>query len=148
MGKVIAIHISTGKHQPRMSLNNVQCIEGFGLEGDAYGGRDDKQVSFMSVETIEKVGACCVDSPRPGSFKENITTFDIDLAKYPTGTQLQVGESVHEITKIGKTCYMFCGIDNGEEKCPIPMQTVFTKVVQSGRLKEGDSIEFISQPSE
>jgi len=143
MGKVESLHISKGKNKERINVECIECKKEYGIIGDSYAGKGEKQVSLIAAETIGDMGKCCTDSPKPGEFKENITTSGLNLALYPIGTRIKIGSSVHEISEVGKTCYLFCDIDGGEKSCPIPINTVFTKVIKDGKVAIGDVIEVL-----
>ena len=45
-----------------------------------------------------------------GKFAENLTTIGICLHTLPVGTRLRIGETLHEVTQIGKECHHGCAI--------------------------------------
>lgn len=142
MGIVVAITKSVKKGD-RLPLDQpVQFIEGFGLEGDSHGGRDKRQVCLFGRESNEQlvemnaVGLCT------GRFNENITTKDIALFKLPLGTRVKIGETIQEITQIGKKCFG-CEIGDEDGTCVLANEVVFTAVIQGGFIKKGDSIEVV-----
>jgi len=143
MGKAIGIHISVGKHEERLPKESVECKENHGIIGDYYAGKRDKNISFLAQEVINEVGLCCVMVPAAGSFKENITTFGVDLSEYPLGTHFKLGETIHEITQIGKTCNLYCNIYKEDKSCQVPFKTVFTKVLKNGMINLNDEIVII-----
>ena len=81
----------------------------------------------------------------PGDFAENITTEGIDLFHLPVGTRLQIGETVQEVTQIGKECHHGCEIYHQVGECVMPKEGIFTRVLKGGSVKQGDSIIVISQ---
>ncbi len=89
MGKVESLHISKGKHKERIKVECIECKKEYGIIGDSYAGKGEKQVSLIAAETIGDMGKCCTNSPKPGEFKENITTSGINLAQYPIGTRIK-----------------------------------------------------------
>ena len=78
-----------------------------------------------------------------GSFAENITTIGIELHTLPIGTQLQIGETIHEVTQIGKTCHTKCAIYHQVGNCIMPTEGIFTKVIKGGKVKKGDLIKIV-----
>ena len=60
------------------------------------------------------------------------------------GTRLKIGESVQEVTQIGKECHTGCAIKQTVGDCVMPREGIFTKVLISGIVKPGDKIEVIS----
>ena len=117
-------------------------IEDFGLENDAHGGKWHRQVSLLAEESIEIMREN-IPTLHDGDFAENITTEGIVLYELPVGTQLAIGETIQEVTQIGKECHTGCAIKQSVGKCIMPTQGIFTKIIRGGRVKVGDSIEVL-----
>ena len=79
-----------------------------------------------------------------GKFAENITTEGIVLHELPVGTKLKIGETIQEVTQIGKECHKGCAIKNKVGTCIMPTEGIFTRVIKGGMVKEGDFIEILS----
>ena len=82
---------------------------------------------------------------RPGAFAENVNTRGIDLKSLPVGTRLRLGETVVEITQIGKECHNDGAIKKTTGKCVMPTEGVFAVVVQEGTVRKGDPIELLKE---
>ena len=67
----------------------------------------------------------------------------LDLKSLPIGTRLRLGETVVEVTQIGKECHNDCAIKKATGKCVMPTEGVFAVVVEEGIVRKGDSIEII-----
>ena len=117
-------------------------MEGFGLEGDAHGGPWHRQVSLLAQESIDKMVKKGLDVG-PGDFAENITTSGIGLASLPIGTKLKAGETLLEVTQIGKKCHAKCAIFEMAGDCIMPKEGIFTKVIAGGSICVGDDIEVL-----
>ena len=78
-----------------------------------------------------------------GVFAENINTVGIDLRNLPVGTRLRIGETVVEVTQIGKECHNDCAIRQAVGMCVMPTEGIFAVVVQEGTVRPGDSIEVL-----
>lgn len=141
-GKVISINISETKGVVKEPLEEGMFLENFGLKDDAHAGDWNRQVSLLGMESFEKMENKGVDLT-PGIFAENITTEGIELFTLPIGTILKIGETIQEVTQIGKTCHSGCEISNIVGKCVMPKEGIFTKVIKAGKIKSGDSIEVI-----
>ena len=76
-----------------------------------------------------------------GSFAENLTTEGITLFELPIGTRLQIGESLMEVTQIGKECHTGCAIRQITGDCVMPREGIFAKIITPGTVKPGDSLE-------
>lgn len=75
-----------------------------------------------------------------GAFAENILTEGIEIAVLPIGTRLSVGNTVLEITQIGKECHKDCAIRKQVGDCVMPREGVFAIVLKEGTIKHGDEI--------
>ena len=79
-----------------------------------------------------------------GDFAENITTVGIDLLSLPVGTRLAIGETLLEITQIGKECLTRCSIYHQAGDCVMPKEGIFARVVCGGTVKPSDGIKALS----
>ncbi|WP_353096991.1 MOSC domain-containing protein [Tissierella praeacuta] len=142
-GRVVSINISDKKGVVKEPIKEGLFIEDFGLENDAHAGNWHRQVSLLGVESFEKMEEQGVDGLVSGDFAENITTEGITLYELPVGTKLIIGETIQEVTQIGKECHTGCAIAQKVGKCVMPKEGIFTKVLKGGLIKEGDIIKVI-----
>lgn len=142
-GKVVSINISKEKGVVKKPIGEGVFIENFGLEDDAHSGNWHRQVSLLGMESVEKMKKQGVEGLVPGIFAENITTEGIILYEIPVGTKIVIGETIHEVTQIGKECHTGCEIAQKVGKCVMPKEGIFTKVLKGGTIREGDKIEVI-----
>ena len=117
MAKVVAINLSRKKGVIKKPVAEGNFIEDFGLEGDAHAGKWHRQVSLLGMESIEKMKAIGIKGLCEGKFAENITTEGIELFKLPLGTKLQIGETIQEVTQIGKECHENVHLSKGGQLC-------------------------------
>ena len=79
-----------------------------------------------------------------GDFAENITVQGVDVATLAVGTKLKVGETLMELTQIGKECHnKGCAIKQQAGTCVMPVEGVFTRVLEGGWVRVGDNITII-----
>ena len=142
-GKVIAINRSEKKGVMKTPVGEGVFIEKFGLEGDAHGGDWHRQVSLLGQESIDKMVALGAGELTPGNFAENITTQGITVYELPVDTRLKIGETLQEVTQIGKECHKGCEIAKKVGDCVMPREGIFTIVLKGGVVKPGDSIEVL-----
>ncbi|MDF2857630.1 MAG: molybdenum cofactor sulfurase [Neobacillus sp.] len=139
-GKVIAINISEKKGVPKRTIEQGVFRVDHGLEGDAHAGNWHRQVSLLGNESIEKMKGIGIEGLCTGKFAENITTEGIELWTLPIGTKVQIGETIQEVTQIGKECHTKCAIFHQVGNCVMPTEGIFTKVLKNGIIKAGDEI--------
>lgn len=142
-GKVIAINRSEKKGVMKTPVGEGVFIENFGLEGDAHGGNWHRQVSLLGQESIDKMVALGAGVLTPGNFAENITTEGITVYELPVGTRLKIGETLQEVTQIGKECHKGCEIAKKVGDCVMPREGIFTIILKGGVVKPGDTIEVL-----
>ena len=140
VSKVTAVCISKNKGERKTPVEKVSLIPNHGIEGDAHAGEWHRQVSLLAQESIEKMQRLGL-SVTAGDFAENITTTGIDLPSLPIGTRLKVGETLMEVTQIGKECHTRCAIYYQAGDCVMPKEGIFTKVLHGGGIQPGDCIE-------
>ncbi|MEN1759716.1 MOSC domain-containing protein [Anoxynatronum sibiricum] len=143
MAKVLAVNISHEKGVIKKPVEKGVFLENFGLEEDAHAGEWHRQVSFLGQESVDKIKALGIENLEAGIFAENILTEGIVLYELPVGTRLRVGETIQEVTQIGKKCHHGCEIFKKVGDCVMPREGIFTRVIQGGAVKAGDSIEII-----
>lgn len=139
MAEVVAVCISENKGERKKPVAAVELRENHGIVGDAHAGDWHRQVSLLASESIDKMRALGLDVTS-GDFAENITTIGIELVSLPVGTRLQIGETVLEVTQIGKECHNRCAIFYQAGDCVMPKEGIFAKVIQGGMVKSGDAI--------
>lgn len=142
-GKIVAINISEKKGVPKRTIEEGLFKVDHGLVGDAHAGNWHRQVSLLGIESINKMKALGIEGLCTGKFAENLTTEGLELWKLPVGTKLEIGETLQEVTQIGKECHTRCAIFHQVGDCVMPTEGIFTKVLKEGTIKPGDTIKVI-----
>lgn len=140
-GKIIAVCTAPQKGMIKHDVGEGVLIEGEGIEGDAHKGFMHRQVSLISMEDIRTMMEK-LPNLVPGSFAENLTTEGFDLGQLKIGDMLKVGETLLEVSQIGKECHTKCEVFRQTGECIMPKKGIFTKVIKGGKVKTGDTIEF------
>lgn len=144
-GRVTAVSVSDRKGVKKKNVASGFLVEDFGLQNDAHAGKWHRQISLLAAESIEKICKKGLDVS-PGDFAENITTEGIELWRLPIGTRLRIGgESLVEVTQIGKECHSRCTIFHQVGDCVMPKEGIFVRVLTGGRIKPGDKIKLQSE---
>lgn len=139
IGKVLALNISEKKGVKKTPIDSAQFKVDHGMKGDAHAGNWHRQVSLLDKSSIDIMRESGLDL-KDGDFAENITTEGMELYKLPVGSILKIGESIQEVTQIGKECHNGCAIKNQVGECIMPTQGIFTKVIKNGEVFSGDPI--------
>ncbi|MGB3366572.1 MAG: MOSC domain-containing protein, partial [Acidaminobacteraceae bacterium] len=135
MAKVVSLNTSATKGVIKIPVDEVMFIEDFGIENDAHAGKWHRQVSLLANESIDKMIRKGGTGLTPGKFAENITTEGIELYTLAVGTVLKIGETIQEITQIGKECHNGCAIKAQVGDCVMPREGIFTKIIKGGLVK-------------
>ena len=140
MAQVLAVCISENKGERKKPVESVELRENHGIVGDGHAGDWHRQVSLLAQESIDKMRALGLDV-NAGDFAENITTSGIDLVSLPIGSRLQIGDTLLEVTQIGKECHTRCAIYYQAGDCVMPKEGIFAKVISGGMIRPGDGIK-------
>jgi MOSC domain-containing protein YiiM len=143
MTQVVAVCISDNKGERKTPVDSVELRENHGIVGDAHAGDWHRQVSLLASESIDKMRVLGLDVDS-GDFAENITTSGIELVSLPVGTRLQIGETLLEVTQIGKECHTRCAIFYQAGDCVMPKEGIFARVITGGVIRPGDEVEIVA----
>lgn len=143
MAEVLAVCISEKKGERKKPVEAVELRENHGIVGDAHAGDWHRQVSLLAQESIDKMRALGLDV-NAGDFAENITTKGIELVSLPIGSRLRIGETLLEVTQIGKECHTRCAIYYQAGDCVMPKEGIFARVITGGTIRPGDGIEIVA----
>jgi len=138
-GTIVAVSISETKGQRKTPVPQVELRENHGILGDAHAGDWHRQVSLLAMESIHKMQKLGL-TVGAGDFAENITTAGIDLVSLPIGTRLALGETLLEVTQIGKECHTRCAIYYQAGDCVMPKEGIFARVLQGGVVRQGATV--------
>jgi MOSC domain-containing protein YiiM len=140
--KVLSVNISDKTGVIKRPVTSAELEPG-GVVGDAHFGLSDiKQVSLLADESADKMRKLGL-TLEAGAFAENITTVGVNLAELPVGARLRIGESLHEVSQIGKECHEGCAIKQQTGTCVMPTEGIFTRVIEGGAIKPGDAIALL-----
>ncbi len=135
--------MSGKKGEKKRVVHSIRLIENHGVEGDAHAGGWHRQVSLLSIESIEKMRDLGLDVG-PGDFAENITVSGLDLSALEVGMEIRIGSgAILAITQKGKECHDRCEIFHAVGDCIMPREGVFARVVRGGVVRPGDPVEVI-----
>ena len=142
-GKVLAVNVSLNKGERKTAVPEATLLVEHGIKGDAHAGDWHRQVSLLAMESIAKMQALGLDVGE-GDFAENITTEGVDLVSLPIGSRLALGETLLEVTQIGKECHTRCAIFYQAGDCVMPKEGIFARVITGGVIRPGDGIELVA----
>ena len=145
MAKVVSVNISEKKGTLKKPVPEIELKLRHGIVGDAHAGDWHRQISLLAEESVDTMRANCPIPLDAGVFAENINTRGIDLKRLPVGTRLRIGETVVEVTQIGKECHNDCAIKKATGTCVMPTEGIFVVVVKEGTVRAGDQVEIVKE---
>ncbi len=140
---VSSINISEKKGTIKKPVNEVK-IDKLGIVGDAHAGEWHRQVSLLGRESIDSFMNRANRKIESGEFAENIILKGIDFTKIKISDRFKINNVILEVTQIGKKCHgEGCPIFLAVGDCVMPREGVFTKVINEGKIKNGDKVEYL-----
>ena len=144
-GQIISVNISEQKGTVKQPVTEIS-VDKDGVVNDAHAGPWHRQVSLLAQEDIDSFTKTIGREIAPGEFAENITIAGIDLNRAAVLDRFRTGQVELEVTQIGKECHGDdCAIYREVGKCVMPKKGVFCRVVNPGKIKAGDSVEYFSK---
>jgi len=141
MAKIISINRSREKGCRKYPV--IRAFLKYGIEGDAHAGKGEKQISLLTLRSIEKMRERGYNI-QYGELAENITLDGLDPSEIKIGMKLGIGDAIIEVTKIGKKCNHDCELFKGNvEDCMMAKEGFFAKVIKEGEIKVGDEIKIL-----
>ncbi len=140
--RVVSVNVAAGKGVRKTPRAQVALVAEHGVEGDGHAGPWHRQVSLLAAESIAKMRAQGL-TVGPGDFAENVTTEGIIVYELPVGTRLRLGDTLVEVTQIGKVCHDHCAIFYAAGDCVMPREGIFVRVLEGGPLRAGDAVEIV-----
>lgn len=141
MAKVISVSSSPGRGTPKYAGPEGNFIKDFGMEGDGHAGNWHRQVCVFDVSSMDSMSvedrAACEET-----YSENITTEGIELYTLPVGTKLKIGETILEITQIGKEFVRDPSTHTPREVI-MHKEGIFCVVLKTGKVKIGDEVKIV-----
>ncbi len=144
-GLVLSVNISEKRGEKKHNVGEAFLKAGYGIDIDAHSGSWHRQVSLLSLSSFEKMRNLGTDVDY-GDFAENITVEGIEVYTLPLGTRIRAGEALLEVTQIGKECHnKGCAIKQQAGTCVMPLEGIFTRVLETGWIKVGDRVEVVTE---
>jgi molybdenum cofactor synthesis domain-containing protein len=142
--KILAISTSDKKGVKKRNVVEATIKDNYGIVGDAHAGFMHRQISFLSMKSIEKMKSMGL-AVKPGDFAENIVIDDIDYRVVEVGGKLIINNIDFIISQKGKICHTPCAIYYSAGDCIMPKEGFFAIVKGDGNIKVGDEIAYINK---
>jgi MOSC domain-containing protein YiiM len=140
MATVLHLFRANQRRLPMEEIAEIRALENSGLEGCAHARTGSpRQVLLMDSETLELMEL------RPGIIRENITTRGINVNGLTAGQQLRIGDAQLEVSMPCTPCDVLEKIRPGLRRELRGRRGMLCRVIASGIIRQGDSIERASQ---
>jgi MOSC domain-containing protein YiiM len=161
-GSVVAVCLNAEPGIPKIPIDAIQLIENFGIAGDYHAGefvrhrylanKDPAKPNYRQVLLIYTsilAGRASQDIHlRPGMMGENIILDGVTVMSLPIGTQLEVGESLLEVTEVRNPCYqlnemhprLLEAVKNSGAGHEPRNAGMLARVLNGGWVRPGDSV--------
>jgi MOSC domain-containing protein YiiM len=161
-GSVVAVCKKAQHGIPKISVEAIHLLENYGVEGDYHAGKfvrhrylarkdpnvpnvrqvlliDTSILSFLADQDIHL---------EPGMMGENLLLDGISVMELPLGTQLEVGESLLEITEVRNPCsqlnsshpQLLEAVEKSGSGPDSRNAGILARILQSGWVRPGDSV--------
>lgn len=120
--------------------NEVFLEKDKGIQDDINAKGGDKQVSILRLDSREKIDTGNFQGLCTSRFYENISIEGLKVDRFKKGDKIKLGNSIIEITSTEKRCFGECPLYQNNIKCPLVGNTIFAKVIKSGKVKLKDKV--------
>lgn len=142
-GIIYSISISLERGQLKKEVPEANIIENYGIENDGHAGDWERQITCLNWVSVQKANKENILNAGPGDFAENILIDGLDFSCLSVGSRIRLGTSIIlEVTQIGKEDHPSV-VSRTFGVSLLPSEGLFCKVITSGIIKKGDSVEKI-----
>jgi MOSC domain-containing protein YiiM len=154
-GMVEAIFVAAAGSRAMQAVDEVQALEGRGLEGDRYctrrgywTGVDECQVTLIEGEDLDRITAEYGVAVTEGQHRRNIVTRGLDLSDL-YGRRFRVGQALFEFDRPRPPCRYIASITEAGMTRALGGRRggICARVLQSGIIRPGDRIEVVEAPA-
>ena len=142
-GKIDGIKIYAAKEDGGTKLAEARLIEYLGIEGDFYARGGERQVSLLLTESRDRMKGSTEKGLCFSRFKENLTISGLAPDVFCSGTQLEIGKVILEISGETKHCHEECSLFKAGKSCPLTGASLFARVLKGGVIRTGDGIKLL-----
>ena len=137
--EVISLHKKEEKGSKVIKINEGYFKADEGLVGDINGKCGNRQVSILLIThkkdlNMEHEGLCTK------RFYANIIIECLNINRLHIGQEIIIGDTVQEITTIGKRCFSQCNLIRLNKPCLLSTNVIFTRIIEPGIIRVGDEV--------
>ncbi|PZA08030.1 MULTISPECIES: MOSC domain-containing protein [unclassified Meiothermus] len=141
--KVLSVHASRDRGFPRLRVEAVKLVPGYGIAGDRKAGkREQRAVLLLGQATYEHLESLGFDLPY-GALGENMV-LDLDPHLLRPGTKLRVGEALLEVSLYCTPCKTLK--ERYGSNFPQKLgrrRGMLARVLEGGTVQAGDAVQIL-----
>ena len=139
MANVAFLFRAPQRRLPMEQLGEATALKDLGFAGCAHArSASERQILLVDRETLDALELL------PGTIRENITTEGLNVNGLSVGESLRLGEALLEVSMPCTPCSLMEAIRPGLRKELRGRRGMLCKVVEGGRIRQGDRIERLS----
>jgi len=147
MGELVSITIKpVGVEEPghaflRVPVSEAVLVEGYGIEGDLKGGREDRHLNILRSEALRELS---VDGylTSPGQIGEQLIIQGIPAEKLESGVVLKIGDAaIVRLLKPRTGCDRFERYQSKSREGAAGRIGMMAEVISGGQIRLGDTVE-------
>ncbi len=136
LGNVIALFVSIQNSKKRLEKKSLSINSKGAIEDKFYNKNINRSILIASLDSYCLVKKEKINIPY-GSLGENLL-IDYNPYHLSPGTQLQIGNTVLEISQYCTICDHLSSIDKKVPSLLKNNRGIFAKVIKGGEIKQGD----------
>lgn len=134
----------SGNGFTRIPLQEATLKVGEGIEGDAKGRSQERQLNIMSAATVQALAGDGFQTV-PGQLGEQLIVAGMEIDTLPKGARLQIGETACVEVSMPRTgCNKFAEHQGRSQDGAAGRLGVMAKVVIGGTIRVGDPVTLLS----
>jgi MOSC domain-containing protein YiiM len=154
-GTIEAVFIAAAGGEAMQPVDEVLAVAGRGLEGDRYATRrgywtdvDECQVTLIQAEDLDAITAGSGPAVAHGEHRRNLVTRGVHLRGL-AGWRFRIGDAVFHYDRPRPPCRYIEGLTQPGMTRALAARRggICARVVESGLIRVGDTIELIDQDS-
>ena len=137
MPELVGIWRSPKRRELMEPLESARVFENEGVEGCAHRRGGKRNVLFVAIEDLESLNVA------PGRVKENFTVRGADVAQWPIGQRLEIGDAEFEVSMVCDPCELMEEIRPGLQAELDGKRGMLARVIRTGDVAVGDEIRLL-----
>jgi MOSC domain-containing protein YiiM len=167
-GSVLAVCQKSEPGLPKYEVDAIRLIEDLGVSGDYHAGKlvrhrflakkdptrpNVRQVLLEDTAIYADISARGIEL-KPGMLGENVLVDGIKVMSFPIGTQIELGETLLELTEVRNPCYqlnemhphLLEAVTTGVDGQACRNAGMLARILRGGWVRPGDRVIVHSEP--